>query len=306
MKQRRRSAATQDEQLDWDKVPEQRIRVGKRSNRRWGRLVAIGIAALTLVGALLFLIQRKRQPNETPAPIVVEKPQEISGSAPEPIDLPLEMNRNQTELLAELEPLARKFLTAASVDEMLPLVRNRDTVEKKMRAFYPNGTIAAPGMSAFNTSGNLSYRGKLASVAVRTDDFSSKQLAYIRTAEGMKIDWESYVGWSEMTWDDLLSKKPTKPTIFRASLRLVDYYNFSFSDEGKWQSYQLRSPDGQHVVYGYVKRDSGIDKRLRPAEKNSGNLVTVSLKFPLGETSKNQVLIEEILADGWVEGAGDK
>jgi len=83
----------------------------------------------------------------------------------------------------------------------------------------------------------------------------------------------------------------------------VDYYNFEFSDERKWQSYQLRSPDGQHVVYGYVKRDSSADKELRPAEKNSGNLVTVSLKFPVGETSKNQVLIEQILADGWVEGA---
>ena len=189
------------------------------------------------------------------------------------------------------------------MDALLPFVRNRDKVEAKIRAYYPGGKIEAPGMSAFNTSNNVAFRDKLASVSVRTSDYASKQLAFIRTGEGLKIDWESFVGWSEMPWEDFLAKKPTKPAVFRAQLRQVDYYNFEFSDERKWISYQLRSPDGQQVVYGYVKRDSSIDKQLRPAVKDAGNLVTVSLKFPVGETSKNQVLIEQILADGWVEGA---
>jgi len=306
---RKRNAGLPDDQPDWDKIPQQRIRVGKRANRPWGRMVAVAVAALALIGGVLFMIQRKQTANAAPAPVIAQQVQETApdpAPAAEPINLPLEMNRNQTELLAEIEPMAKGFLEASTVDEILPFVRNREQVEKKIRAYYPNGTISAPGMSAFNTTSNVAYRGKLASVAVRTNDFSPKQLAFIRTNDGLKIDWESYTGWSEIPWDELLSQKPTKAAVFRASLRMVDYYNFSFADEGKWQSYQLRSPDGQHVVYGYVKRDSTLDKQLRPADKNSGNLVTVSLKFPLGETSKNQVLIEEVLADGWVEGAGDK
>jgi len=307
LKKRKRNTPVAEDQPDWDKVKEQRIRVGKRSKRPWGKMIAVALAVTSLMGALLFMIQRKKPANTAPAPVIVQNEEEAAPApVADPIDLPLEMNRNQTELLAELEPVAQGFLQATTVDDLLPFVRNRDKVEKKVRAYYPDGKITPLGMSAFNTAGSVAFRDKLASVSVRTNDFSPKQLAFIRTSDGMKIDWESFVGWSEMPWEDFLSKKPTKPAVFRASLRVVDYYNFSFSDESKWQSYQLRSPDGQQVVYGYVKRDSSADKQLHPAEKGAGNLVTVSLKFPLGESSKNQVLIEEILADGWVEGAAGK
>jgi hypothetical protein len=304
-KKRKRNAPVTDDQHDWEKIPQQRIRVSKRSQRPWGKIAAVAVAVVTLAGAALFMIQRKKPARAVTEPLVVAKAQEAAPAAPAapPIDLPLEMNRNQVELLAEMQPITKAFLEATTVDAMLPFVRNREQVEKKMRAFYPGGTITAPGMSAFNTANNVAFRGKLASVAVRTSDYSAKQLAFIRTNDGLKVDWESFVGWSEMPWEEFLSKKPTKPAVFRASLRELDYYNFAFADEKKWQCYQLRSPDGQHVVYAYAKRDSVADKQLRPAEKNAGNLVTVSLKFPLGETSKNQVLVEEVLTDGWVEGA---
>ena len=305
LKKRKRNAPTVDDTHDWDKIPQQRIRVGKRGRRPWGKIISVAVATLALVVGVLYLIQRRQPANVAPAPVVQKVEEPTAAPAPS-IDLPLEMNRNQTELLAEMQPLVKGFLEATTVDEILPFVRNREKMEQKIRAYYPDGRIDAPGMTAFNTASNLAFRDKLASVAVRTNDFSSKQVAFIRTNDGLKIDWESFVGWSEMPWEDFLAKKPTKPAVFRASLRVVDYYNFSFSDEKKWQAYQLRSPDGQQVVYGYVKRDSAADKRLRPAETNGGNLVTVSLKFPLGESSKNQVLIEEILADGWVEGAAGK
>lgn len=302
---RRAHSSPAEEQPDWEKIPGQRVRVSKKSPKFNSRnLVVAGMAVLLALVGTIYMIQRRQAGKPFEAGVVAtasQKPVD-HGPQPEKIELPLEMNRNETELIAELEPLTRKFLEATTVEEILPLIRDRERVEPMIRKEYPDGKIQPKGLGAFNTSGSIAYRSKLASVTVRSKDFESLQLAYIRTGEGMKIDWESYIGWSEMRWPEFLTAKTSKPTLFRASLKLVEYYNFSFSDDKKWQSYQLRSPDGESVVYGYVLRDSEVDKKLRPDEKTETRLVTVLLKFQPGETSKNQVLIGKVVADGWVEG----
>ncbi len=308
-KKRRREPKTDQEQPDWDKKSESRgtRTVKKHHKPSVGKWVAISAITLLLIGgAGYYVVSNQPEGPIVSSPVVVAPPPVPAEPEQEKIDLPLEMNRNEAELLAELEPITQKFLDATTVDEILPLIRSRELVEPKIRKMYPDGKITAVGMSKFNTSGSIAYREKLASVSVRTRDFEMKQIAYLRTADGMKIDWESYVGWSEMPWGEFIDKKITKPALFRASLKLVEYYNFSFKDDRKWQSYQLRSPDGEQVVYAYVKRDSAIDKKIRPADALSTQLVTVRLKFQPDEVSKNQVLIEEVTADGWVEGVDAK
>jgi hypothetical protein len=303
-KKRRRPEASAEDQPDWDKAPTHRKRVVKGdSKRRWviGTL-AVAMMATILVGIGL-VIQRRQSAASGPVIAVAPAPvATVAESAPENIELPLEMNRNELELVAELEPLTKKFLEATTVEELLPLVRDRDKVEPKIRKFYPDGKVPAPGMSGFNATGNIAYRSKLASVSVRTREFELKQIAFIRMADGLKVDWESYVGWSEMSWAEFLTKKPTQPVLFRASLKAVEYYNFSFSDDRVWSSFQFRSADGESVVYGYAKKDSALSARLQPNDPKGTSLVTVRLKFLPGEASKNQVVIDSFVADGWVEG----
>lgn len=304
VKRRRRETRADDDEPDWEKSREQRVRVGGRRKFRWGRTFAVALAVLSGVAGLIILTRREKEPVTEPI-AVAPIPEAPSAGSPEMenIDLPLEMSRNETELLGELQPLSRKFLEAKSVDEMLPLVRDRRRVEPEMRAFYPGGVIPAPGLGQFNTLGAVAYRGKLASVGVRTGDFEMKQLAFIRTEEGLKVDWESYVGWSEMPWKDFVETKPEKPVLFRVVARDVEYYNFDYSDDVEWRSFQLGSPDGEQAVYGYAKRNSPAEEALRPARKGETALVTLKLKYPAGAKQKNQVLVDSIVADGWVVGA---
>lgn len=306
MRRRRRSPRDED-QPDWDKVPTKKlVRVSKPKSSHKLLWVGGGLLTLSLIAALILLARRENAGFEPIAIApVFEPPVEIKESVPEPVELPQEMNRSEAELIDELEPLTRKFLEAETVDELLTTVRDSKRLEEKIRSYYPDGKVPAPGMSGFNTSKTLAYRGKLASLSVRTKDFENKQIAFLRTDEGMRVDWESFVGWSEMPWKQFTTEKPEKALLFRASLRKLDYYNFGFSDEKKWQSYELRSPDGEHVLYGYVERDSPLDLKLRPLDGKSTKLVTVKLKFPAGEEKVNQVLIDGMPVDGWVEGAGD-
>ena len=208
--------------------------------------------------------------------------------------------RGDAEFLRLAEPMAKAFLEARTVDEMLPLVRDPARAGERMRRSHPDGTVDAPGLNAFNIDMNVLRQGNTASVRVRTRDFSEATLSFVETADGPKIDWESWAGWSGMPWQQFLTEKPGAPVLFRVQLSDVDYYNMAFRDETKWRSYRLESPDGSTFVYGYAERGSVTDERLRPAPEVKRMKFTLLLRFPEGGESRNQVAIDRVLCEGWV------
>jgi hypothetical protein len=209
--------------------------------------------------------------------------------------------RSEAGFLAEAEPLARKFLEAGRIEDLLPLVRNPGVAEARMRRHYPEGEIEAPGMAEFNTQSAISRLGTITALKVRTRGYEEQSLAFIDTPQGLKIDWESWVGWSEMRWEEFLASKPTTGRVFRLNLSPADYYNFAFSDDQKWQAYRLQSPAGEHSIYGYAERDSMLASRLVVPPESKQMALMLALKFPANATSDNQVLIEKFVAEGWVQ-----
>lgn len=224
-------------------------------------------------------------------PDAVETPPAAPVAAPEKSDL---------AVVAEIEPLTRKFLEATSIAEILPLVHDPATAEPRMRRTYPDGKVAAPGMAEFNTREEIVREGPVVSVNVRTKGYEEKSIAFIQMPEGFKIDWESWIGWSDLSWEDFMATKPTESKQFRVSLSAIQYYNGAFSNDLEWQSYRLISPDEKHTIYGYVEPGSDIDSRLKlPPDTKSSPLI-LKLGFPENATTSNQVIIRELVTEGWV------
>lgn len=217
---------------------------------------------------------------------------------------PQVQERAEASILAEIEPLARKFLEATTVADLLPLVRNPAVVADRMKAFYSDGKVAAAGMAKFNSGGVTSTRGGFRSLIVTTGDQLEKQIAFVETPQGMKVDWESWVGWSDISWEKFMAERPATGHVFRVMLSPVEYYNFGFSDEEKWQSYRMESPNREHALYGYVERGSKVAERIRPAPGVTNMGLIVSLKYPVGATLSGQVEIERFVNEGWVEEGG--
>lgn len=211
--------------------------------------------------------------------------------------------RGDFSYLAEIEPLARKFLNATTAEEILPIIRHPAVTEARIREFYPDGKIEPVGMSQFSAATRLIKRGKFLVVMIVTRAQEVKPLLFIETPQGLKVDWENWIGWSSISWEKFLTDKPVTDQVFRVTLAPVEYYNFGFSDETKWQSYRIESTDRKHVVYGYVERSSMLNKRIRPAQGVSNVNVMLSLKFPEESTSNNQILIGGFVGEGWVEEA---
>jgi len=302
-KHRRSGSKTDDEPLSWEHQKRKKSSDGKRG------MTAFLVGGTVLFGGMVALVL-----------YVLLKPSQVTPVISSPVvalpEFPLAEEKDAEEirssswdesnLLTLGEPVAKGFLNATSVDEMLKWVSEPTKVEPLMRKWYPGGKIEPVGLSDFSSSNIVEFSDGKASLIIRTRDFESKLLAFVNTPDGMKIDWESFVGWSELTWEEFLETRPTEPKKFRLTAALTQYYNFDFLDENKWRSYQLTSPDGMTVIYGYAELDSEIDRKLQMDRGGVAAAMILELKFPENSASKNQVIIEKFVSDGWVEGVEDK
>jgi hypothetical protein len=275
----------------WDSQPVVRSGGRRHEKRQMGWFLAGGVLLLGLiVGGAVIATNRK-------TPVVAQPVLAPEAVAPSVVD----ETRNEAQLAAELGPLAEKFLQANTIEALLPLVRHPQVTAGRMKELYPTGKLTAPGISKFNAAELLSSEGKIFSTLVTTGDFQTREMAFEETPDGIKVDWESWVGWSDMPWQDFRTMRPDSPKVFRVILEPVAYYNFGFGDEEKWQSYRLISPDGEQSIYGYVAKGSELEVKVRPDLDVKQALMTLQLKFPPAATTDNQVEITGFLANGWVQ-----
>lgn len=227
---------------------------------------------------------------------------EAPPAAPAPTAPPIVENSAKTGILA-LEEVIKAFLESPSTVELLRQVRDPERIAPKLEAWLAGKAYVAPGFteivsSSFDADGES---GNLIKAQVRTADYEMREITLVGGQSGFKVDWESWVGWSEMSWDRFQSERPTEGKWFRVSLTQVDYYNFAFKNDLEWASYRLESPDKSVAFYGYVPRTSQLDQEIRPIDKQENVKLLLKLRFPPDQPHGDQVLIEGISGQGWFE-----
>lgn len=292
----RRKRVKNSESEAWDRKPEGSHLSASKEKRQMIWLLVFGSVVFILaIGAVWFAMSGGGAQDATTARLhetdvkAVEKP--VVNESPQWSDV---------RFLREAEPLARKFLETRNAKDLIPMVRDPEVTGPKILAFYANGEVDAPGLADFH-AGALVRHGDFIQVQLRTRDFDHRFL-WFRAApgDGLQIDWESWVGWSEMSWQDFMREKPTTPKLFRVILSDVDYYNFGFSDERKHQSFRLESPGQAEPIYGYVERDSRLASKLRPPSDRNHIQLVLMLSFPKNASQGNQVNIDDLLAEDWL------
>lgn len=290
-RKRRGSRGERTAEDKWD-----RRNAGAKRNEG-GQMVWTLAAGGVLLALAMFSVFKALRGGSSPPVVQTTKLE----TPPPAVVTPASDQLSDEAFLAAAEPLARAFLTANTIDQILPLVRNPEDTRLKILSLHPDGKFDASGITQFNLTYDVVRQGSAFSVVITTANQHEQDMTFIDTADGLKIDWESWVRWSELPWQEFVSNKPEQDTMFRVLLSEVDYYNFGFTDELKWRSYLLVSADGEQSLYGYVERQSPLDNRLRLPPDITQAPYTLKLKFPSNEIdSRNQVLITEWLADGWV------
>jgi hypothetical protein len=207
----------------------------------------------------------------------------------------------------------RKFCAAPSVEEMLPLVRDRARVEPKIRARYTDAKPWRPIEinNKFQPNDPVLPDGDFLVVTLKLPSGEEQYLTLERDGESFLVDWESFTGHGDLTWEELREKRPQQPVVMRVVVDrgpATEYWNDAFTNHTTHRCFLLHDMKSQHFLSGYTERNSSADLKLMqylseapPAEGNVLRcFAIVSLSYPAGSQSGQQALIHEVLERGWV------
>ncbi|MEM8953246.1 MAG: hypothetical protein AAGD22_03755 [Verrucomicrobiota bacterium] len=204
------------------------------------------------------------------------------------------------------------FLTAPTHEERLKYVANPGRVRQlssRSSRFMSDEPFSYRGIDGSTVS---VVKGR-ASIIVNLElhDYTTKRVALHYLPEGWRVDWEWFVEYNDTSWVDFTSRKPPEALTFRVQAERDNYFNFGFSDAGRWDSYKLVSGDGEYQLYGYVDKASPAGQRMREAfVKTPAGLgkraamysrirCVLELRYPDAGGQANQVEIVDFVRDDW-------
>jgi hypothetical protein len=205
--------------------------------------------------------------------------------------------------------LVESFVTATSVEEVLPLVRDRERVEPLLKARWKPMGFGKNWLVPDNSEWSIRKAGKrdYGFLTGMLPDLSPFRFYIVQKGETALLDWEASTGYSETPFEDLVKGNGDGGKT-RCILSPGDLYTFSMP-ESDYQCFRLGSPDGEHAAWGYVRRDSPLFGELSslfvqgaiPREIFSEYAITLKLEQGPEESLPNQWLIAEMLHIEWIE-----
>ena len=297
-KGRRRS-----QKLDWDSETSEELS-GNAQATSW-KVVLFGgfIAAVLIAGVLiLFLVDRDNEEGTaSPGDAMLAREGIVLGAENEEGVLVQELRTADIDAeVAAMTEAVERFLGATTVDELLAVTLRDRYQQDRIRDYYRTRELKPKVAKQVASGGRIVKNGDLWATDVIFSDNSRRPITVQRGENGYRVDWESWVGYSEMTWEDIREARTMTPVVFRVLCSKVEYYNYGFGDEGKWASFRLQSPDREHTLFGYVARRSEEEKRLVRYGDKEGKPRAFIVKIRFAEDSgPDQVIIDEVLSTGW-------
>ena len=214
------------------------------------------------------------------------------------------------------------YRAAKSWREKLPLIHQSGQAQPLMEEYYGSQGLSDPDLAGLVSASNL----KIGNRTVLALSYSSSERLnkivhanFWRGADGLRLDWESLVGFSGRGMGSFRASHCTRPTVFRVLAVTDDYFNFEFTDAKKYLSLRLYNPTGEDYLHGYCLRDSADGRKLVEILGNSfdptsalasrnglrpqttGHFpITVELAFPEDAQSDRCVKIEKFVSPWWL------
>ncbi len=262
----------------------------------WGWFALIG---LMILGAVLWSLSRMDDADEqavwirsTTTTALVDEEQEKLEAA---------------QLIDRMDKALRAFANAMSIESLSHLVRHPERVTPLMRRYYADHPVyCGPLKSIKNLQPvTLGNRGNFwwASVTLGNSEVRGLLLEIGEHGEP-RIDWETFVCYQPMKWDDFARQRPTGISMdFRVDLEKDSFYSHEFSDSDQWVSFRLTAPDSEETLFGYSRAGTaGTRELLRQWGQNGGGRVSLILRLgiPEGLRSRNGVVIEKLVCERWI------
>lgn len=197
------------------------------------------------------------------------------------------------------------FLGADTVDKLLPFVANRSQVEPAVRAYYTKYSLKPIQAADIQRFPNAAARADEAPMLVTLSTGAKIRATVLATADGqLGVDWPSFVALSDMEWNEFFDSKPAAPVMFRVVAEAGDWYAGTFADASKYRCIKLTDPHdhASSSYFAYAERAGVIGQEMTALIRDhTGPFpLTVRVKYPQDATAAHQVLLDSVVADGWL------
>ncbi len=213
-----------------------------------------------------------------------------------------------------------RFLEADSLEKMTAEVRHPEVSRPRMERYYAANPLKPRKKRSESQSWSEIRIGETEFIraAWELDDFRVYPIALeIIPGADPKVDWESFVNWSELPWKDFLKTPPEQSVDFRVTVTHEpndQYYNYSFKGrELDLMCFKIEDPERYGSCWAYCDKDSETASQLlfhlksarRQKQVNQDGKFAIScilrLRFPPEGRKTNQVMIEKFIHDNWVQ-----
>ncbi|MBK1816966.1 hypothetical protein JIN84_15175 [Luteolibacter yonseiensis] len=268
----------------------------QQRNIPWGWFVLIGLVLTggitwSLVGVKEAEVKVRETKQETQAAIGNEE----------------EQDREAGQLIERIEAVTRKFFSETSVEGLAGICRQPERVRPLMESYYADKPVSGPHYKQTISlrALTLDNRGNFWLLGAQLMD-GTKRNVIVEVLENSepKIDWETFVCYQPMPWDKFAAGRPTgSPYDFRVYVEQDTFFSHEFADSEQWSCFRLTSRDSEETLYGYVKKNSELEKQIHKllvANRGQRTSVILRLNVPPGIQSRRGVMIEKLVAPRWM------
>lgn len=205
------------------------------------------------------------------------------------------------------EAILSGYVESAGWRNKLAYVHNQERARPRMESWYARSDDGARKMGKILRRDKIVKDGKyIIKLAIESDSrFDGEPFnifALRQTPTDIKIDWESSVGYQEMTLNEFKKTRPQNSVAFRVKVQGDSYYNHHFSDKEKFLSVLLVYPgDPDFLLYGYLDREDPSLQPLIETLSHSSPSAIVGLRYPPIVEEDNQVEVAEVISMTWFE-----
>jgi len=194
-------------------------------------------------------------------------------------------------------------------------LRDFKRVRDKIRAWGPGWSSDFTVARSFDIEcqvGAVGDTGFLVVSGVR-EDFTPFRSYFVRTMEGLKLDWEATAGWSEVPVGKLDGLPPDEPVLIRCWMGKEPGFDTGLYPGSLRSNYILLSPDREDVRWASVPANGPLDSKLREVldygkwildrKRKSRVILRVSKleqQSGSGPSKTAGFEIRELVADDWV------
>ena len=248
-------------------------------------------------------------PTVTPPPIVetVTSPGSDIPDSPPPLvpDGPEPVTSSISDAQAGAQEALTLFLHARTWQERMALSHGGDQLLNEMQAYYATHKDGPhpPASVEFIASAPLPEGSRTVQIFhVTFDDLPQGFPVPVQeTAEGWKIDWETFVEFREGRLKKFLAQYQEAPAVFRVRLQTVaPQENGALELENSYH-FRIAAPIDGHEGHAYARRDDSIvgPKLANKLEPNTTHYVMAKLKWVKNTNGRAYVELRDITSESW-------